>query len=79
MPFEDGVFARDGAGALSFHPTPHLTTLDVAEVLATMEPLVSRWLDRLGLVVALVCVGWATSLSQLRRSSAYAAMRCVHP
>jgi hypothetical protein len=44
----DGVFARDGAGALYFHPTPHLTTLDVAEVLATVEPLLTRRLERLG-------------------------------
>jgi hypothetical protein len=34
----DGVFAKDPAGALAFHPVPHLTTLDVAEVLATVEP-----------------------------------------
>ncbi len=45
----DGVFARDHAGALSFHPTPHLTTLDVAEVLATVEPLITRRLQRRGL------------------------------
>ncbi len=25
----DGVFAREGTGALRFHPTPDLTTLDV--------------------------------------------------
>jgi hypothetical protein len=44
----DGVFARDGTGALRFHATPDLTTLDVAEVLATVEPLIARRLQRLG-------------------------------
>jgi hypothetical protein len=34
----DGVFARDGAGALTFHPARRLTALDVEEVLATVEP-----------------------------------------
>jgi hypothetical protein len=42
------VFARDGAGALRFHPTRRLTTLDVAEVLAAVEPLIKRLLDRRG-------------------------------
>jgi len=45
----DGVFARDAAGALVFHPVPRLTDLDVAEVLATLEPHVRRLLDRRGL------------------------------
>jgi mRNA interferase HigB len=27
----DGVFAKDGSGAVGFHPTRHLTALDVAE------------------------------------------------
>jgi hypothetical protein len=45
----DGVFARDAAGALGFHPTRCLTTLDVAEALATAEPLIKRLLDRRGL------------------------------
>ena len=45
----DGVFAREGTGTLRFHPTPELTTLDVEEVLATVEPLVGRRLTRLGL------------------------------
>ena len=45
----DGVFARDHGGALCFHPTPHLTTLDVAEVLATVELLIMRRLERRGL------------------------------
>jgi hypothetical protein len=45
----DGVFARDRAGALEFHPAPRLTTLDVAEVLATVEPRIVRLLDRRGL------------------------------
>jgi hypothetical protein len=43
-----GVFARDDAGALTFHPTPQLTTLDVAEVLAAVEPLLTRRLQRRG-------------------------------
>jgi hypothetical protein len=44
----DGVFARDDAGALRFHPTPDLATLDVEEVLATVEPSIARRLRRLG-------------------------------
>ena len=44
----DGVFARDDTGALRFHATPDLTTLDVAEVLATVEPLIARQLQRRG-------------------------------
>jgi hypothetical protein len=44
----DGVFARDDTGALRFHPTPDLTTLDVEEVLATVEPVIARRLRRLG-------------------------------
>lgn len=32
----DGVFVREDTGALRFHPTPDLTTLDVEEVLATV-------------------------------------------
>ena len=45
----DGVFAQDRAGALTFHPAPRLTALDVAEVLATVEPRITRLLDRRGL------------------------------
>ena len=45
----DGVFARNRAGGLGFHPTPRLAALDVAEVLATVEPRVKRLLDRRGL------------------------------
>jgi putative transposase len=45
----DGVFARDRAGALSFHNAARLTALDVAEVLATVEPGIKRLLDRRGL------------------------------
>ena len=44
----DGVFARDAAGGLRFHATPDLTTLDVAEVLATVEPLMARQLQHRG-------------------------------
>ena len=40
----DGVFAQDRAGALTFHPAPRLTALDVAEVLATVEPRITRLL-----------------------------------
>src|SRR5450759_3006741 len=45
----DGVFARSRAGTLNFHPAPRLTALDVAEVLATVEPRIKRLLDRRGL------------------------------
>jgi hypothetical protein len=45
----DGVFARNPTGALNFHPVHHLTALDVAEVLATVEPRIKRLLDRRGL------------------------------
>ena len=45
----DGVFARNAAGALTFHPTRRLTALDVEEVLATVEPRIKRLLDRRGL------------------------------
>jgi hypothetical protein len=45
----DGVFARSRAGVLNFHPTRRLTALDVAEVLATVEPRIKRLLDRRGL------------------------------
>ena len=41
----EGVFARDAAGGVAFHPAPRLTTLDVAEVLATVEPRIRRLLD----------------------------------
>ena len=45
----DGVFAPGDGRALSFHPLPELTTLDVEEVLATIEPLVARRLRCRGL------------------------------
>jgi hypothetical protein len=45
----DGVFARNRAGTLNFHPTRRLTALDVAEVLATVQPRIKRLLDRRGL------------------------------
>ncbi|MEP7307944.1 MAG: transposase zinc-binding domain-containing protein [Acidobacteriota bacterium] len=45
----DGVFARDGTDALTFHPARRLTALDVEEVLATVEPRIKRLLDRRGL------------------------------
>ncbi|MGB7217522.1 MAG: transposase zinc-binding domain-containing protein [Vicinamibacterales bacterium] len=44
----DGVFARDEAGTVAFHPAPRLTALDVAEVLATVELRIARLLDRRG-------------------------------
>jgi hypothetical protein len=44
----DGVFARDAAGTAAFRPAPRLTTLDVAEVLAVVEPRIRRLLDRGG-------------------------------
>jgi hypothetical protein len=45
----DGVFARERAGTLGSHSAPRLTALDVAEVLATVEPRIGRLLDRRGL------------------------------
>lgn len=45
----DGVFARNPSGVLHFHPTRRLTSLDVDEVLATVEPRIKRLLDRRGL------------------------------
>ncbi len=45
----DGVFAKDGSGVVGFHPGPRLTALDVAEVLATVEPRIKRLLARRGL------------------------------
>ena len=45
----DGVFAKDRAGTLVFHPTPSLTALDVAEVRATVEPRIARLLNRRGI------------------------------
>lgn len=44
----DGVFARDGAGPVAFHPARRLTTLDVAEVLAAVGPRLRRLLGRSG-------------------------------
>jgi hypothetical protein len=41
----DGVFAGDAAGAVGFRPARRLTTLDVAEVLAAVEPGIRRVLD----------------------------------
>ena len=45
----DGVFARNRAGTLNFHPVARLIALDVAEVLATVEPRIKRLFDRRGL------------------------------
>ena len=45
----DGVFAKDGSGVVRFHPGPRLTALDVDEVLATVEPRLTRLLARRGL------------------------------
>jgi len=39
---------RRQARGWRFHPTPDLTTLDVEEVLATVEPVIARRLRRLG-------------------------------
>jgi hypothetical protein len=47
----DGVFGRDAAGVVAFHAAPRLTTLDVAEVLAAVEPRLRRLLDWGGLPV----------------------------
>lgn len=46
----DGVFAKDDAGTLVFHPEPRVTALDVAEVLTMAEFRIRRFLDRRGLV-----------------------------
>ena len=45
----DGVFTKDQADTVAFHPTPSLTALDVAEVLATLEPRIARLLNRRGI------------------------------
>jgi hypothetical protein len=45
----DGVFAKARAEVLAFHPAPALTTLDVAEVLATVDARVRRLIERRGL------------------------------
>ena len=45
----DGVFAKGGEDAPVFCPAPALTTLDVDEVLATVEPRIGRLLERRGL------------------------------
>ena len=45
----DGVVARHRAGVLNVHPTRRLTALDIDEVLATVEPRITRLLDRRGL------------------------------
>jgi hypothetical protein len=45
----DGVFARNPAGALHFHPTRRLASLDIDEVLATVEPRIKRLVNRRGL------------------------------
>ena len=44
----DGVFARAEDGRLAFHVTPSLTDADVADVLAAIEPGVTRLLGRRG-------------------------------
>ena len=44
----DGVFARAEDGRLAFHETPSLTDADVAEVLAAIEPGVTRLVARRG-------------------------------
>jgi hypothetical protein len=44
----DGVFARGEDGRLAFHATPSLTEADVADVLAAIEPGVTRLLAQRG-------------------------------
>ncbi len=41
----DGVFARHAADVVACHPAPGLTTLDVAEVLAAVEPRIRRLIE----------------------------------
>ena len=45
----DGVFARAADGRLAFHAAPCLTGADVADVLAAIQPGVTRLLTRRGL------------------------------
>lgn len=45
----DGVFAPTDGGTLAFHQVGRLTTLEVEEVLATVERLIARRLRRRGL------------------------------
>ncbi|MEQ1896687.1 MAG: transposase [Vicinamibacterales bacterium] len=45
----DGVFARAADGCLAFHSAPCLTDADVADVLAAIQPGVTRLLARRGL------------------------------
>lgn len=45
----DGVFAPGAEGAVAFHPAPPLTTLDIAEVLQTVDARLRRLLERRGL------------------------------
>ena len=45
----DGVFARAADGHLAFHAAPGLTDADVADVLAAIQPGVTRLLARRGL------------------------------
>jgi hypothetical protein len=69
----DGVFARNPAGALNFHPTDRLTALDIEEVLATVEPRIKRLLDRRGLgrgIGIYSRLRAISSLSHLRRRDA---------
>jgi len=42
------VFARDATGGIAFHAARRLTTLDVAEVLAAVEPRLRRLLGGAG-------------------------------
>jgi len=44
----DGVFGTYDTGGLVFHPASPVTDLDVAEVLATIEPGIGRLLERRG-------------------------------
>jgi hypothetical protein len=44
----DGVFVRDAPGPPAFHAVRRLTTLDVAEVLATVEARIARRRGQLG-------------------------------
>jgi hypothetical protein len=77
----DGMFARDAAGVVGFHPARRLTTLDVAEVLAAVEPRI-RWLlegadfARMATGATPRTTGSIPGRTKCRRSLAWRRRRC---